>query len=348
MADASPNKSIFASMFGAGGVLPSLSLFARLRLVALGVIMLLPYALLPVLFMAAVATWAVERFVIAPYAWMAAALRPAAPNSRDANEPPHVIIVGAGFSGLCAALKCLQNNIPFVLLEKSAQIGGTWQFNTYPGCACDIPSLLYEFSFFSNPNWSGLYPQQAEIFAYLRAFVEHFQLAPHIQFNTKVVSARWDEDALEWVVSVQTTRAIVGGAAGVHTVDERSERTLRAPFMISAMGGLHVPQFPKGVAGAGRSGDSGAAFRGDSFHTAEWPRAFDATGKRVAIVGSAASAVQCIPHLAKAASRLYVLQRTPNWIGPKVPVHTCSIIARTDGQSLYQSFCSQIPFGLKK
>ena len=135
-----------------------------------------------------------------------------------------------------------------------------------------------------------------------------------------MVSARWDEGALEWVVSVQTTRAIVGGAAGVHSVDERSERTLRAPVVISAMGGLHVPQFPKGVAGAARSGDNGAVFRGDSFHTAEWPRAFDATGKRVVIVGSAASAVQCIPHLALKASRLYVLQRTPNWIGPKVLV----------------------------
>ncbi len=179
----------------------------------------------------------------------------------------------------------------FLILEKAAGLGGTWWYNRYPGAACDVPSHLYSFSFEVKRDWSNPYASAPEILAYLTACVDKYQLADHCRFDTLVHAARWDEAAALWHVDC---------AQGEH---------FEAEILIAAQGMFNEPSWPA-LPGY-------ADFRGTSFHTARWSHAHDLSGQRVAIIGSAASAVQCIPEVAAQAAHLTVFQRTPNWVLPK-------------------------------
>jgi|SRR5277367_3386708 len=214
-------------------------------------------------------------------------------NSGSPETNVDVLIVGAGFSGLCMAIKLRESGIrSFLLIEKSDDIGGTWYDNRYPGCACDIPSHLYSFSFELSPDWSRMYPGQQEIHAYLRRCVARYELAPHIRLNTRLHEAVWDETAGMW-------HATAGD--GVH---------IRARVLVSGMGGLHVPQYPKlkGI----------EQFAGTTFHSSTWDHGVDLSGKNVAVVGTGASAIQFVPQIAPSVDKLYLYQRTPPWIVPRM------------------------------
>jgi cation diffusion facilitator CzcD-associated flavoprotein CzcO len=201
-----------------------------------------------------------------------------------------VAIVGSGFSGIGLAIRLKQEGVEdFAVLERGDGVGGTWHFNTYPGCACDVPSHLYSFSFAPNPDWSRTYSRQPEIRAYLHRVVEDFAVAPKIRLNTEVSSARWDEAAQRWEL-------------------ETSRGPLRARVLVSATGPLVEPKIPP-FPGLER-------FAGPAFHSARWDHSVDLTGKRVAAVGTGASAIQFVPAIAPDVARLHVFQRTPPWVMP--------------------------------
>ncbi|MBA0124881.1 DUF4873 domain-containing protein [Haloechinothrix sp. YIM 98757] len=209
-----------------------------------------------------------------------------------AGTHPQVIIVGAGFAGLCTAIKLAEAGIEdFRILEKADELGGTWRENTYPGCGCDVPSLMYSYSFAPNPHWSRMYARQPEILDYLRRVVRRYDLGRYIEFGTEVTSYEFDEEADRWWVRT------AGG------------RTYHPRIVVAAPGPLHEPKIPE-LPGRER-------FRGTSFHSAEWDHSYDTAGKRVAVIGTGASAVQFIPRLARDAQRMSVFQRTPHWVLPK-------------------------------
>jgi cation diffusion facilitator CzcD-associated flavoprotein CzcO len=201
-----------------------------------------------------------------------------------------IAIVGSGFSGIGMAVRLRQEGIEdFVVLERGDQVGGTWWVNTYPGCGCDVPSHLYSFSFAPNPEWTRTYSKQPEIEAYLqRVAVEH-GAAPHVRLNTTVMGAEWDEHARRWCV-------------------ETSRGTLRARVLISAAGALSDPKTP--------DVDGIETFRGHSFHSAQWDHDYDVAGKRIATIGTGASAIQFVPAIAPEVARMHVFQRTAPWIMP--------------------------------
>ncbi|MBE1496022.1 cation diffusion facilitator CzcD-associated flavoprotein CzcO [Amycolatopsis lexingtonensis] len=209
------------------------------------------------------------------------------------NAPPRrvrVAIIGAGFGGLATAIALKRAGIDdFVMLERAGDVGGTWQVNTYPGAQCDIPSILYSFSFAPNPRWSRLYPLQPEIHEYLRQCTEDFGITPHLRLRHEVREAAWDDAAAEWQIRTDHgdwTAQILVGAIG--------------PFSEPA-----VPDLP-GL----------ARFRGTTFHSSAWDHDHDLAGRRIAVIGTGASAVQIIPRIQPAAARLTVFQRTPTWIMP--------------------------------
>ena len=203
-----------------------------------------------------------------------------------------IAIVGAGPGGICMAIKLKQAGIEdFVILERAAGAGGTWFNNRYPGLSCDIPSHLYSFSFEQKPDWSRPYAGYAEIRAYMQHCVDKYEVAPHIQFNTGIGGARWDDTQCEWHLDTTDGRSIV------------------ADVFISALGMFTEIQWPD-IAGL-------KDFKGQLLHTALWPEGVDLRGKTVAVIGSAASAVQLIPEVAKEAIQLFVYQRTANWVLPK-------------------------------
>jgi cation diffusion facilitator CzcD-associated flavoprotein CzcO len=204
-----------------------------------------------------------------------------------------VIILGTGFAGLGMAIKLQAAGIEnFVLLEKADEIGGTWRDNTYPGCACDIPSHLYSFSFEKYSGWSRMFPSQPEIWDYLLRVVEKYRLRPHIRFGAEALEARFDDEA------------------GLWTVTTRDGRRFIARFLVSAMGGLSRPALPA-IPGIER-------FKGVAFHSAQWRHDVDLTGKTVAVIGTGASAIQFVPQIAPRVGQLYLFQRTPPWILPKL------------------------------
>jgi len=189
-----------------------------------------------------------------------------------------VAIIGSGFSGLGMAIRLKQEGIDdFVVLERAHEVGGTWRDNTYPGCQCDIPSLLYSFSFAPNPDWSRLYPLQAEIQAYLRDCAQRFGVLGHIWFGAEVENAAWDEEAGVW--QLQTARG-----------------ELRAQVVVSGIGGLSEPA-PPAIPGI----DS---FEGTMFHSATWDHGHDLSGERVAVIGTGASAIQFVPRIQPQVERL--------------------------------------------
>lgn len=218
------------------------------------------------------------------------------PPETPRQDPPvrhhEVVILGAGVAGLCMAVRLRQQGQhDLMIFEKADSLGGTWRDNTYPGCGCDVPSDLYSLSFEQNPDWSQTYASQQEILAYLRRVAARHRVEESIRFGTEIVSLRWNEQHHHWQLT----------AADGHR--------FTATVVISGMGGLHIPAVPE-LPGQDR-------FAGTSFHTARWRHDVDLAGKRVAIIGTGASAVQIIPEIAPHVARLTVFQRTPPWILPR-------------------------------
>ncbi|WP_158846448.1 flavin-containing monooxygenase [Saccharothrix deserti] len=204
-----------------------------------------------------------------------------------------VLVVGTGFSGLGMAIELKRTGErDFVVLEKAGDLGGTWRDNSYPGCACDVPSHMYSFSFELNPRWSRMFARQPEIWDYLKRVAEKYGLREHIRFNSKVSGARWDEDEKVW-----------------HVTTENGD-TYTAKSVVAGVGALHIPNIPA-LPGIG-------AFKGKTFHSAEWDHDYDLKGKKVAVVGTGASAIQFVPRIADDVARLTLFQRTPPWIMPKI------------------------------
>ncbi|CAE7449781.1 unnamed protein product [Symbiodinium microadriaticum] len=199
-----------------------------------------------------------------------------------------ILILGAGFSGLLVGIKLKEAGIPFTIIDKESDVGGTWLLNRYPGCACDVPAHLYSYSFEPNPDWSEAYAGSEEIHAYIKRVYEKYDLAPHTRLCTRLKKAEWMPQRQRWRVMLE------------------SDEVLEPRFLFSCVGALHYPQVPD-VPGMER-------FRGKMFHSAEWDHGVDFTGKRVVVVGSGASAVQFVPVVAERAQRLVLLQRTPNWV----------------------------------
>lgn len=210
---------------------------------------------------------------------------------------PAVVIIGGGFSGLGMAIQLERAGMhDFVVLEKAGDIGGTWRDNTYPGAGCDVPSHLYSYSFEPNSAWSTAYARQDEIQDYLEHCVRKYELDPHLRFHTEVTAAEFDEAAGEWRVS---TRGPDGEA-----------RTLTSNAVVFGIGALHQPAYPD-IPGTDR-------FRGKCFHSADWDHDYDLRGKRVAVIGTGASAIQFVPELAEQVDTLHLFQRTPPWVLPKM------------------------------
>ena len=202
------------------------------------------------------------------------------------------VVVGAGFSGICVGIELKRAGIDdFVILEKADRVGGTWRENTYPGAACDVPSHLYSYSFEPNPRWSRAYGRQAEILAYLEHCVAKYGLGPHLRFGQIVDDARFDE------------------ASGVWHIATRGGEHFDTRALLLGNGALHIPQLPE-IAGL-------HTFEGARFHSARWDHGFDFAGKRVAVIGTGASAIQFVPQIAPLVKQLHVFQRTPPWIVPK-------------------------------
>lgn len=202
------------------------------------------------------------------------------------------IIIGTGFGGLGAAIKLLKKGYTnFVIAERGSEIGGTWRDNTYPGAACDISSHLYSFSFEPNPNWSRMFANQQEIFDYTRHCVKKYGLETYIRLNTEVTGGSFNE------------------ATGLWTLNLKNGETLTANVVINALGPLNRPQIPN-IPGL-------QSFTGSLFHSSEWDHSFDYKGKRVAVVGTGASAVQIVPAIAKDVEQLTIFQRSAPWVIPK-------------------------------
>ena len=202
-----------------------------------------------------------------------------------------VAIIGAGFSGLGMAAQLSRHGIlDFVVVERAHEVGGTWRDNTYPGAACDIRSDLYSFSFAPNPAWAHRYGRQREILEYLKGIADRFEVRPRILFGAELRRADWDDDAALWHI-------------------ETSRETFTADILVSGNGPLIDPKWPD-IPGL-------ETFAGPRFHSARWRHDVYLAGKRIAVIGTGASAIQFVPELQKFAGRVTVFQRTPPWIVPR-------------------------------
>ncbi|WP_433847844.1 flavin-containing monooxygenase [Acinetobacter proteolyticus] len=207
-------------------------------------------------------------------------------------EKFHVVIIGAGFAGIGAAIKLQQAGFTdFVVLEKADEIGGVWRANTYPGCACDVPSALYSYSFAPNPQWSRVFAQQQEIKTYIQHVAQQFDVKKYVRFGYEMLESAWDDQAKHWVVKT-------------------NQGLIHARFAIMAGGPMHQPVLPK-IKGL-------ETFKGAQFHSAEWNHDVDLNGKKVAVVGAGASAIQFVPEIQAQVEKLTLLQRTPQWVLPKM------------------------------
>ncbi|GHK02525.1 flavin-containing monooxygenase [Streptomyces sp. NPDC003753] len=208
------------------------------------------------------------------------------------HEHVRVAVIGTGFGGLGAAVRLRREGITdFVVLERADAVGGTWRDNTYPGCACDVPSHLYSFSFAPHPDWPRTFSGQEHIRAYLEHVADVFGLRPHLRFRSEVKLMTWDAARLRWDI-------------------ETSSGSLTADVVVSATGPLSDPRIPD-VPGL----DS---FPGAVFHSARWDHDQDLRGKRVAMVGTGASAIQIVPAIQRDVAKLVLFQRTPPWVLPRV------------------------------
>jgi 4-hydroxyacetophenone monooxygenase len=204
-----------------------------------------------------------------------------------------VLIIGGGVSGLCMAVKCKEAGIPFVVAEKNPSIGGTWFENRYPACGVDTPSYLYSFSF-AQAQWPEYFSKRPAVHGYLEEIVEDYGLTEFISLSTRVVSAEYDEQSNLWKV----TTSVEGGADSVEHYNA----------VISAVGQLNQPKIPA-IPGL-------EDFEGATFHSARWPENAEFRGKRVAVVGTGASAMQFVPVIATKAEHLTIFQRSPQWVAP--------------------------------
>jgi len=217
--------------------------------------------------------------------------RPALPASSP-GAPLAAVVIGAGFGGICMGRALLRAGIRnFLILERAAEVGGVWRDNRYPGAACDVPSHLYSFSFAPNPDWPHTFAAQPNILAYLQACARDFGLLPHLRLGQEVAAARFDDTRALWEVRT------AGG------------QTLHTRLLVTATGLLSRPALPR-IAGM----DS---FAGPAFHSARWDHGVDLAGKRVAVIGSGASATQFVPAIAGQVAQLLVFQRSPAWLKPR-------------------------------
>jgi len=215
--------------------------------------------------------------------------------SEHSHEPDSIlhyeaVVIGAGLSGVCAAIKLREAGVENVrVFEKASDVGGTWRDNRYPGVACDVPSHLYSYSFAPNPGWSRWYAPGNEIWDYVRKCAIDFGVLDQITFNATIESAAWKSD--RWLLA------------------DSNGSTFTSKSIISALGGLHTPNKPHFL--------GEAQFEGAAFHTTDWPEDLSLAGKRVAIVGTGATAVQIVPEIADEVAELFVFQRNPVWVGAK-------------------------------
>ena len=210
----------------------------------------------------------------------------------------HVVVIGAGMSGLLAAIRLEQAGIPYVVIEKNDGVGGTWLENSYPGCRVDVANHFYSYSFEPNHAWPEFFSQRRELRQYFEDCADRHALRSHIRFSTEVVAAQWDDAAARWQVTIRSPQG---------------EERLSANALISAVGQLNRPRLPE-IPGR----DS---FAGPAFHSAEWQHQHRLAGKRVAVIGTGASAFQLVPEVAKQASRVVVFQRSPPWMVPNPRYH---------------------------
>ncbi|HEY3894674.1 MAG TPA: NAD(P)/FAD-dependent oxidoreductase [Pseudonocardiaceae bacterium] len=209
------------------------------------------------------------------------------------DYPPHVrvAIIGAGFAGLTMAIQLKRHGIEdFLVLERGEDVGGAWRDNTYPGCACDVPSALYSFSFAANPYWTSSFSPQHEIHQYLRSCVRRFGLLGHLRLRQEVLEASWDESRGHWSIGTSGGR-------------------LTATVLVSATGQLSEPALPR-IPGLER-------FAGTTMHTSRWDHSLNLTGARVGVLGTGASAVQLVPAIADRVAVLHVFQRSAAWVLPQ-------------------------------
>jgi len=219
-----------------------------------------------------------------------------------------VAIVGSGFSGLAMAVLLQKaGHDSFAIFEKGNDVGGTWRENTYPGATCDVPSHLYSYSFEPNATWTRAFSSQKEIWDYLRRVADKYDLRRKIEFCAKVERATWEEESARWRIETANGRCVLARA------------------IVLATGALHVPAHPE-IEGLEK-------FRGPRFHSAEWDHAVDLRNKRVAVLGTGASAIQFVPQIQPIVEKLQLFQRTPPWVMPK-PDHAISERAR----ALYARF----------
>jgi cation diffusion facilitator CzcD-associated flavoprotein CzcO len=218
----------------------------------------------------------------------------APPVRKETLVPPHaptVTVVGVGFGGIGMAVRLLQAGLDVTVLERADRVGGVWQANSYPGAACDIPAPLYSYSFAPKADWTRRYPPQAEIREYLEEVAERFGVLPRIRFGAEVTDARFDERRARWVLT------LAGGG------------TVESDVVVAACGQLSRPAVPA-LPGLDE-------FAGTAFHSAGWRHDHDLTGRRVAVVGTGASAVQFIPHVAARAAHTTVFQIDAPHVIPK-------------------------------
>lgn len=218
-----------------------------------------------------------------------------------ASKPLDVAIIGAGFAGIGAAIRLRQKGITdFAIFERDTRVGGTWRDNTYPGAACDIPSRLYSYAFAPNPDWSHTYSGSGEILGYIEAMVEEFGIRPSIRFDHTVTGLEFDEVSGLWEIAFTGKR-----------------RKVRARSVVLASGPLSNASFPN-IPGLEN-------YEGHKIHSARWDHDYDFTGKKVAVVGTGASAVQIIPELVNKAASVKVFQRTPGWVLPRANRRTSAV-----------------------
>ncbi len=205
------------------------------------------------------------------------------------GERHRIVVIGTGFAGIGMAVRLKQAGYDdFVVLERAEDVGGTWRDNTYPGCRCDVPSHLYSFSFAPNPDWSSTFSPQPEIEDYLRKVTESYGVRPHIRFGNTVESARWVDGT--WQITT-------------------NQQTFTADIVLSGMGPLAEPSYPKlpGI----------EDFEGEVFHSARWNHDLDLSGRKVAVIGTGASAIQFVPAIQPEVEELHLFQRTPPWVMPR-------------------------------
>jgi 4-hydroxyacetophenone monooxygenase len=220
------------------------------------------------------------------------------PDAKVLNST-EVVIIGAGMSGLYAAIQLQQAGIPFVILEKNEAVGGTWYENIYPGCGVDTPNHFYSYAFEPNHDWSHFFAKRDELWNYFERVADKYELRKHIRLGTEVVDARYDEANAAWRLTAQSA--------------DGTQHKFSARVLVSAVGVLNRPKLPD-IPGL-------ASFAGSAFHTAQWNQKFDCRGKRVAMIGTGASGHQVGPSIAPDVARLMIFQRSPHWVVPNPNYH---------------------------